>query len=378
MALPKLLSPRFWFDKCLTLFLQLILALLLQTLYLLKGEDVRVTDVKVTVRKSLPSKGSRSIANSPLKSTKQTTVKQNGLTVKAGPTTNDNDTTATTISSAIIEATSNPQGDLKCTKEVEEKIIGTLTEVKPANLQTEILLEENNVATPITPIENEVVAKGNESESSETISSEKIILEEESATPIVEESASMEESKEESKEEAKEEFEEESKEESAALEDDSVQSSNVSEASLSPMSSPTLSPTEDTEKVAQLAPLEMKTSHEFTLSSDATTAIVEFHWKHGGTNVFVTGDFDKWQVTHQMQKDPVTGHFTTKIPIDITKQQAFKFVVDGNWCVNNDWPSTRDEHNNENNVIYAFGSGPMSPEYKEYVVSPYTYAAAAY
>ncbi|CAG8638414.1 3018_t:CDS:1, partial [Ambispora gerdemannii] len=227
MALPKLLSPSFWIDKCLTLVLQLTLALLLQTLYVLKGEDVILTDVKVTVRKSISSDDSRSKTNSPPKSTKQTQSKQDNL--KAGPTSKNNKTTVT-----ATKATSNSQGDSthppkvpsvtskESKKTIEKAIVtGTLTELKPDNLEKQILLEGNNVATPIeneavTPIENEIV-KINDDESPKTISFEKIIEE------IKEDSVNVEEIKEESA------TVEEIKEESATVEEIKEESATVEE-----------------------------------------------------------------------------------------------------------------------------------------------------
>ncbi|CAG8552304.1 10455_t:CDS:2, partial [Ambispora gerdemannii] len=209
-------------------------------------------------------------------------------------------------------------------------------------------------------------------------------IKEESATveEIKEESATVEEIKEESAsvEEIKEESAavEDTSAHSTTVEDDSIQSSANSESSLSPIPSPSLSPlnAEVADLQTQLAPLQLKTSHEFTHSIDPTTDFVEFNWKHGGTTVFVTGDFDEWRVTHKMQKDPVTGHFTVKVPIDVTKQYQFKFVVDGAWLLNRDWPTKRDEHNNENHVIYPSGPGPLNPEYKEYAVSQFNLTAA--
>jgi hypothetical protein len=39
-------------DKLFTLFLKLVLAILLQILYIIKGEDIRVTKVEVTIKKA--------------------------------------------------------------------------------------------------------------------------------------------------------------------------------------------------------------------------------------------------------------------------------------------------------------------------------------
>ncbi|RIB20583.1 Carbohydrate-Binding Module Family 48 protein [Gigaspora rosea] len=95
---------------------------------------------------------------------------------------------------------------------------------------------------------------------------------------------------------------------------------------------------------------------------------IEFHWRHGGNKVFVTGDFDNWKAnTHEMHYSPETNDFVAVVDIDRTKQQQFKFVVDGNWRHNEDLPIRYDEHGNINNIIYAFPSSPLSPEFKEYI-----------
>ncbi|KAF0483235.1 carbohydrate-binding module family 48 protein [Gigaspora margarita] len=95
---------------------------------------------------------------------------------------------------------------------------------------------------------------------------------------------------------------------------------------------------------------------------------IEFHWRHGGNKVFVTGDFDNWKAnTHEMHFSPETNDFVAVVDIDRTKQQQFKFVVDGNWRHNEDLPISYDEHGNINNIIYAFPSSPLSPEFKEYI-----------
>ncbi|CAG8503165.1 1243_t:CDS:2 [Funneliformis caledonium] len=46
MVIPKILKPSYWVDIFLTLFLKIVLAILLKTLYYIKGEEVRVSKVE--------------------------------------------------------------------------------------------------------------------------------------------------------------------------------------------------------------------------------------------------------------------------------------------------------------------------------------------
>ncbi|CAG8732084.1 12543_t:CDS:2 [Cetraspora pellucida] len=99
---------------------------------------------------------------------------------------------------------------------------------------------------------------------------------------------------------------------------------------------------------------------------------IEFHWQHGGNRVFVTGDFDNWQATaYEMHFSPKSNDFVAVVNIDRTKHHEFKFVVDGNWRHNENLPIRHDEHGNINNIIYAFPSGPLGPEFKEYITAPF-------
>jgi hypothetical protein len=121
-------------------------------------------------------------------------------------------------------------------------------------------------------------------------------------------------------------------------------------------------------------PFEMKTSYNNNNGSDIIP--FEFYWKNGGREVIITGDFDNWQGTHKMNFNPVTNDFAAVIDIDPNKQHEFKFIVDGNWQPNWDLPTRTDEHGNVNNIIYAFPSDPLSPEYKEYSAPSFQLTAA--
>ncbi|KAG9301935.1 hypothetical protein G9A89_020979 [Geosiphon pyriformis] len=351
MVLPKILSPSFWVDKCLTLVLQLVLALLLQILYILKGEDVRVTDVKVTVRKTTPT-DMKAITQAPARATKP--ARQN-ITIKSTTTGTNNISGELTrdLKSSVVS---------KPTRKAEEKIItGTLTELKPDKI------DQN----PELKITTETVSVVDSKKSDETVP---VTIEVKKEEPVIESNIS--------------EISDSEKTTSITLKttqdpvqnkkDESIPSQLVSEPEIKPIE--TVKGLDRRERVAQLAPLEMKTSHEYIhKNSSSTFTPIQFDWKHGGHEVFITGDFDNWQATHKMHKEPVSGYFVAVVPIDGTKQHQFKFVVDGHWCINLDLPTLRDQNGNDNNVIYAFGSGPLSPEYKEYAAIPaFNLTAAAY
>ncbi|CAH1765068.1 24518_t:CDS:2 [Entrophospora sp. SA101] len=116
---------------------------------------------------------------------------------------------------------------------------------------------------------------------------------------------------------------------------------------------------------------EMKTSHDYRSNITKKSNIIpfEFRWKHGGSRVFITGDFDNWSACkHEMSRIPKTNDFVAIIDIDCTKQHDFKFIVDGEWKFNWDLETRYDEHGNINNFIYAAPtSDSLSPEYNDNV-----------
>jgi hypothetical protein len=129
-------------------------------------------------------------------------------------------------------------------------------------------------------------------------------------------------------------------------------------------------------------PSEIRTSHNNNSNNNNNNNSdifpFEFHWKHGGQEVIVTGDFDKWQCTHKMKYNPASNDFVAVVDIDRTKQHEFKFVVDGDWQPNWDLPTRTDEHGYINNIIYAHPSDlSLSPEYKDYA-APFSQFTTAY
>lgn len=76
----------------------------------------------------------------------------------------------------------------------------------------------------------------------------------------------------------------------------------------------------------------------------------EFIWKHGGSNVTLTGTFDGWNKSIKMRRDQF-GIFRVTIPLDPTVPWIFKFVVDGVWRCSMDLPTVTDQAGNVNNIL---------------------------
>ena len=75
-----------------------------------------------------------------------------------------------------------------------------------------------------------------------------------------------------------------------------------------------------------------------------------FKWEHPASEVYVTGTFDDWKKSEQLDK--VGEHFEKKVVLaDASKKIYYKFVVDGNWVTDHTAPKENDESGNENNVL---------------------------
>ncbi|KAI1258613.1 hypothetical protein F5Y18DRAFT_341283 [Xylariaceae sp. FL1019] len=75
-----------------------------------------------------------------------------------------------------------------------------------------------------------------------------------------------------------------------------------------------------------------------------------FTWDHPATDVFVTGTFDGWKKTEQLEKVGHSFQKTVALP-DASDKIFYKFVVDGNWVVDHTAPKETDASGNENNVL---------------------------
>ncbi|KAF1962428.1 hypothetical protein CC80DRAFT_400399 [Byssothecium circinans] len=70
--------------------------------------------------------------------------------------------------------------------------------------------------------------------------------------------------------------------------------------------------------------------------------------EHAANEVFVTGTFDDWKKTVQLQKEDGIFKKTVELP---KEKVLYKFVVDGAWITNDSAPRESDESGNHNNVL---------------------------
>ncbi|CCK70801.1 Mdg1p KNAG_0F01330 [Huiozyma naganishii CBS 8797] len=78
-----------------------------------------------------------------------------------------------------------------------------------------------------------------------------------------------------------------------------------------------------------------------------------FMWGTGPTGVVITGDFDGWVGTTHMEFNEGHQKFEAVLPVsfDSDGRFVFKFVVDGEWAVSQDYKIETDEFGNQNNYI---------------------------
>ncbi|KAK7517741.1 hypothetical protein IWZ03DRAFT_346910 [Phyllosticta citriasiana] len=88
-----------------------------------------------------------------------------------------------------------------------------------------------------------------------------------------------------------------------------------------------------------------------------------FRWEHPATTVYVTGTFDDWAKSVELDKQP-DGAFekTVDLPGNDEKVQ-YKFVVDGNWVTNQSATQEDDGHGIFNNVLYPSDLKPSSTQF---------------
>ncbi|UPX20145.1 Cruciform DNA binding protein [Ascochyta rabiei] len=73
-----------------------------------------------------------------------------------------------------------------------------------------------------------------------------------------------------------------------------------------------------------------------------------FTWEHDANDVYVTGTFDDWKKTVELEQED--GIFKKTVELPKTKTQ-YKFVVNGNWCINESAPKEDDGHGIVNNIL---------------------------
>merc|ERR1719334_1674376 len=76
---------------------------------------------------------------------------------------------------------------------------------------------------------------------------------------------------------------------------------------------------------------------------------VTIRWRGKGEEVRVAGEFSGWEVV-DMSKEGDGGTWAVKLNLG-PGRYMYKFVVDGEWIVNQDMPTVNDEQGNQNNLI---------------------------
>ncbi|KAK1247002.1 hypothetical protein MKX08_000804 [Trichoderma sp. CBMAI-0020] len=75
-----------------------------------------------------------------------------------------------------------------------------------------------------------------------------------------------------------------------------------------------------------------------------------FKWEHPAEEVFVTGTFDNWTKSEQLPKEGDVFQKTVFLK-DASQKIYYKYVVDGDWTVNESSPKEADLEGNVNNFI---------------------------
>lgn len=79
-------------------------------------------------------------------------------------------------------------------------------------------------------------------------------------------------------------------------------------------------------------------------------ATFNFRWPHPAEEVYVTGTFDNWEKTEQL--DRVGDIFEKKVTLPVASEKIYyKFVVDGKWITDHTAPQEPDPQGNLNNFL---------------------------
>ena len=102
----------------------------------------------------------------------------------------------------------------------------------------------------------------------------------------------------------------------------------------------------------------------------------KFEWKGLGSRVILAGEFlENWTKYEPMIKNPQTEVFEKIIKLPKTKHY-FKFIVDNKWVCSNQYPTTMDNSNNQNNFIDLTNYTPPKElkqieEFKKGILKPH-------
>lgn len=95
--------------------------------------------------------------------------------------------------------------------------------------------------------------------------------------------------------------------------------------------------------------------------------VFEFTWPYQAGQVFITGTFDEWKGSIKLRKNEA-GLFTVLVNLGDTEKVYYKYIVDGNWTVNQEARKEYDSSGNENNVLYPEDLRTPTPSIKERAV----------
>jgi hypothetical protein len=73
-------------------------------------------------------------------------------------------------------------------------------------------------------------------------------------------------------------------------------------------------------------------------------------WTHGGSQVQLAGSWTNWE-QQDMKFDQSTGFHTYQVDVAPGDAYQYKFIIDGNWCLDQDIPSVTAEDGHQNHEI---------------------------
>ncbi|TID20346.1 hypothetical protein CANINC_003639 [Pichia inconspicua] len=89
---------------------------------------------------------------------------------------------------------------------------------------------------------------------------------------------------------------------------------------------------------------------------------IVFRWPSGPKEVIVTGTFDDWSKQFALIKQN-DGNFELEVPLPNTEDKIeFKFIVDGEWTISEDYWTVVDESGNVNNYVEVNGGTVKSKD----------------
>ena len=92
-----------------------------------------------------------------------------------------------------------------------------------------------------------------------------------------------------------------------------------------------------------------KLTKDKNISESNSNNLINFIWKEGGDEVFITGSFCDWKKRFKMNKNE--NNIFEKEILLLKGIYEFKFIVDGVWKCSSYYPHKSDKEGNDNNYI---------------------------